>query len=203
MSAPVIAPETDPLAWLKPDASAGHARAQRILLRYDPRRFAAGERPCLWVVTRCQFETGTPAPVYHGRWLEFELGARVNAAALTGALNAGEADHLLRLIAAGHSVAWDGRNLAGALTEEAAAAVAAFRDWLGRCLETSETGGIYAAWDWLQPGEVDIRPEMSDAELAALAKEIEATARAQFDAIVTGTGDYLRELRQAARERED
>jgi hypothetical protein len=197
----IIAPETDPLAWLQVDPSVGYVAAQRVLLRFDPQRWAAGDHPSLWVVTRCAFETGVPAPVYHGRWLEWELSPRVDAVALTEALNAGEADVWLNLIADGHTVEWDGHNLTGRLTEEASAACEGFAQWLRQQAEVAETGGLVEAADWFVPGEpVPVTAQTSDEDLRRIAEQIEAEARSEFCAVLVGTEQYLREVRSRLRE---
>jgi hypothetical protein len=197
----IIAPETDPLAWLQGDPSVGYLAAQRVLLRFDPQRWHEGDHPALWVVTRCQCETGVPSPVYHGRWLEWEISPRTDAVRLTEALNAGEADPWLNLIAAGHEVVWDGHNLVGRLTPEADAACTGFSQWLRQQAEVTETGGLYEASDWFTPGEpVPVTAETSDEELRRIAEQIEAEARTEYLAIVVGTEQYLRSVRDRLRE---
>lgn len=197
----LIEPVDDPLAWCVPDPSAGSPTPMRAVVYFDPQRFAAGDYPALWVSLWHQFETGIPAPEYLGWWIAWTLSPRIDAQRLTQRLNAGEADPYLAQIAGGFSRVWDGHNWRGRLTGEAASAVEGLRQWLDACAMLDELAGLYDAADWFPPGEpLPVTASTTDDELAAIAGEIEAEARAVSGAVLVGTAAYLREARDRLRQ---
>lgn len=195
-----ITPEDDPLAWCQPDPSAGFPLAKRIVLYFDPERWETGA-PCCWVWTWCQCETGIPEPEYHGRWLAWTLSPRIDAAALTRRLNAGEAGPFLAQIAAGFRIDWDGHTWRGVLNGDGISAVLGFREWLHDVAKSGETAGLWDAADWFTPGEpLPVTAETGDDGIERIAEQIEAAARAEYGAVLVGTAAYLRQVRARLRE---
>jgi len=147
---------------------------------------------------------GVPFHVYHGRTRRWRIPALTAEAA--NALLA-EIVPLAETIMSGYSCEWDGHNHVGELDDDARDADEAIRDLCDRDWE----GQTIESWDareWFGPVGSDecqrkalgITADTTDEELAAIVDREENNA---LPRIINGSEEYLRDLRDGAREDDD
>jgi len=133
---------------------------------------------------------GVSMAIWHGRELTCCLSPYVDEGQLTDYLE-GDAQRLLEAICDGHTVDWDGNNHVGRLTDEAAEALDALEQRLGR-LPDSE---YCEADDWLQdldiPAELESHAGDVDALVSALISECE-DAKVRLIGGCEAVADYVR-----------
>jgi hypothetical protein len=170
-------------------------RSTRSAIRFDP-----AERR-VWIVQQ-DGATGTPADEWHGRVLSqtfagHPIESRVRDYLSRDGLN------LLRRVAAGHTIRWNGSDHVGHLSDDAEAAwdeLLADLEGLGE--GDSGSYGYSDAGDWYgacSPEELGVSAETTDDQLEALAKKHDADALASEHLVVDGTNNYLESLRSDLR----
>jgi hypothetical protein len=176
------------------DHMVGHGQQKPILV-IDP-----ANRRC-WLETETTSPgAGTPADRWHGLVLTTDIdgdGASVDGAAVVALLR-GELQPLLAAICDGHDTVWDGRNIVGRLSADAAAADEELTARLQQA--PSFDGGLLDAGDWLQDVHADdlgITRETTDSELYDIADRVDAEALDQRDTVVIGTLDHLKLMRDS------
>jgi hypothetical protein len=147
---------------------------------------------------------GTPARVWHGRAIRWSIPALTESAA-EGLLL--DLIPLAQRVVDGYECRWDGSNHVGRLTEDAREAAEAIRDLCDRDWE-GQTIEAWDAYEWFGPvgnGDcqrkaIGITAETTDEELAAIVTREENEAHPR---ILNGAAEYLRNLRDGAREAEE
>lgn len=187
----------EPLDFIKVDPSASDVRAQWVYFYLDPYDSS------VWFSWRCRCENAVSTRVWYGTLLRWSVPVTANAKDLTQAINDGALDDFLNRIVDGFTKEWDGSNFRGHLTPDADEAVRRvqkwFDSWDGSLGDLSDSVGLWDAADWFASNPPDITSDISDEELAELAKRLEAEARNEYVVLVR-TREYLEWLREKAAE---
>lgn len=142
---------------------------------------------------------GTPEAVWHGRTLEFSINGNPDPDDLASLLGeGGKASVLIDRIIAGHEVEWNGNNMVGQLTEDAADAKDALRGLLEEVAQSD-----LSAWepgDWLLSSmrhaavleSVGLTVDATDAQIEAAAERLVSDAR--MDRVIVDQNDVEKVL---------
>jgi len=167
----------------------GHSEYLRLLIQPDAASIEAAER--------FGSDDGIPAEIHSRRVQAYQVGSAgplvVDRAAVDDL--AERVAPLVARIQAGHSVEWDGSHQAGRLTDDAATAADDLAAILAQADIADTTRGAWEAAEWL--GDYDLA---ADADIAALAAELVATAASDGALIIGGVDEMTAALaeRQAA-----
>ncbi len=171
----------------------------------DPYLKTAGESwTALWIDPLAhelkisqEFETGvTTREIWHGLEIQRPLTNRPDETRARAYLESEDSQALLARVCGGHRAHWDGNDQVGDLTDDAQAALDVLIDNLENLPETDWS--LWSLDEWL--GSVDVRPEMTGADLAALVGDLQTTARNEHVAVDGDMLDYLTRKRDALRE---
>lgn len=166
----------------------------KIYLRFDPKAEEVTFRSDHPAINM------TPEGEYHGRirtYSAFVERGIVDARSVTEFLESDEAQALLRRIADGFSIEWNGSNRVGRLSDDAKTAEKHLRalldaresfsaegegavDYNETAIDAYPDSGFRDAGEWISTGsaeELGITPDMTDEDVDALAKEIYEEAR--------------------------
>lgn len=144
---------------------------------------------------------GTPIEEYHNRVLTYTINAgdAFHLADLQRLLDSDDVQGLIREIVSSHDVRWDGSNQVGYFRSEAGrAANERLQDVLaGATLESDWTQAECDEWLW--DSRREIKPEMTDDEIAAWAASAEAQARADHVILTDCAREWALEVREELR----
>jgi len=177
-------------------------------------RSTGGElRPTLWISLEQEAAgvsmdsyapgAGTPADEWHGRTITASL-ATDDGIPDENDLREYLADDgmaLLNRVYAGGSIDWDGSNHIGHINDDAEDALAELLDDIAALPRCSLA--IWACEDWFGPcsdAELDITPDTTDEEIAALAESYESHALHDDAILADDVADYLTDRRSHARD---
>ncbi len=190
-------PSLGRLDLIRQDPAASEARAVSVLFLFRP---SDGRCDYAWV---SRSETAISMERWHHRVIAWEMPIILDGEALTMALRHGVLDFDLDCIRAGYTETFDSQsNLCGHYDAVAECAIDAVAEWwevtaLHDHELTGSGAGLWNASDWLADIDDDLLHRIQhapEAELQTIAVMCEAWA-AEDDAVLVGTFDYLRELR--------
>lgn len=161
-----------------------------------------------------------PMSVWHGRTMRWTIPNSLTGRALADFLQRADVQALLDRVAEGHSVAWDGHNHVGRLTDDGRDASDSLERLCARVWEESDYAQIRSAEEWVSVTPLDadgnrtgwrdadcasLRVEMyggdvvltrstPDADIVALAARLQAQADDDNIVIIDDIADHLRAL---------
>jgi hypothetical protein len=139
-------------------------------------------------------DNGVPFSVWHGRTLRWTNESSQGASAVVDgyALEAlrDKIAPLISIVSIGHRTKWDGNNMVGRLTDEAAEASDEIENLVEACAWADDSIGFWDAYAWIADNkrqtieDLKLTATSTDAEKAAAAETLTKEARSQ-DVILT------------------
>lgn len=142
-------------------------------------------------------DNATPSDEWHRRVLTMPIEPNPDEEATREYLASEAGQALLAAVCDGHSIDWDGNNMAGNLTPAAEEAWQELEQALTNLPESEWS--LWDTSDYLMM--VDVDADATDEELATLAAEIEAELPAEHVVLTADVLAKLRQMRDAARDR--
>jgi hypothetical protein len=139
-------------------------------------------------------DNATPMEEWLDRIVVFLPAIRPDEDELRSLLESDEGQRLLDAICDGHSIEWDGNNMVGVLTDDASAALDELTGLIDALPETDWE--LWSVEDWLQQADLGITAQTTDAELSAMAEEIEREATQDHRILSGDVAEYLRQERE-------
>ena len=172
--------------WLGRQAGSNPTRSIDAQIVVDPeaRTVCADYDVCLH---------GTPADIWHGRRLVIAVNPKGGVPDAAATMTWLEREHATTIAAIcdGYSCEWNGSNYVGRLSDDASEAFAALEQALSDAPTLpGELAGVWDAGDWLDLVALPISATTTDAELEALAQELEGDALTE-DVELAGCLEYL------------
>ena len=147
-----------------------------------------------WCRIDSDYDTGGMAmSVYLNRQYNIRLNQSPDQDKAREYLESESGQRWLRDICDGHSVEWDGHNMVGYLTQEAETALDILIEDLNGLPESEWE--LWDVDDWLNQSDIEITADTTDEEIAALAKQIEADAKA-VKGVLPNVTRFLRQERE-------
>ena len=164
------------------------------------------------VDSRHSSDNGVPFAVWHRRTLQWTSESSQGASAVVDrhALEAlrDKIAPLIAIVSIGHSTKWDGNNMVGRLTDEAAEASDEIERLVESCAWADDSIGIWDAYDWVADNKTQTIADLkltatsTDTEKAAAAEALTQEARSQ-DVILTNAVGCIEALVEELQESDE